>query len=80
MPYVIGFEETFAADRRNLERVYDGQELAEVNSRFARLDAELFPGLAELGRHIWSPVLDERFAYGLTVLLDGPTRHSTNRF
>jgi hypothetical protein len=51
-----------------------------VHSRFAGLDAELFPGLAEPGWHILSPVLDERFAYGLTVLLDGLTRHSTNRF
>jgi TetR/AcrR family transcriptional regulator, tetracycline repressor protein len=69
--YVIGFEATFAADRRNLDRAYDERELAAIHSRFDRLDAGAFPGLRELGRHIWAPVLDQRFDYGLGVLLDG---------
>jgi AcrR family transcriptional regulator len=69
--YVIGFEATFAADTRNLDRAYDQKALAEVHDRFARLDPDELPGLRELGQHIWAPVLDERFSYGLGVLLDG---------
>ncbi|MGY1604335.1 TetR/AcrR family transcriptional regulator C-terminal domain-containing protein [Geodermatophilus sp. SYSU D00815] len=69
--YVIGFEATFALDRANLDRAYDERALAAVRSRFDQLDADALPGLRELGRHIWSPVLDERFDYGLAVLLDG---------
>jgi len=69
--YVIGFEATFAAHCGNLDRATDDRSLAEVHDRFAALDAGRFPGLHALGRYIWSPVLDERFSYGLGLLLDG---------
>jgi TetR/AcrR family transcriptional regulator, tetracycline repressor protein len=74
--YVIGFEATFAADTRNLDRAYDQDALTEVHDRFARLDPAEFPGLRELGQHIWAPVLDDRFSYGLAVLLDGLARRA----
>jgi len=69
--YVIGFEATFAVDGTNLERAVDPQARQQVHERFAALDGERFPALRQLGRHIWMPVLDERFAYGLALLLDG---------
>jgi hypothetical protein len=68
---VISFEATFAADRANLDRATNADELARIHDHFAALDPERYPGLRVLGRHIWSPVLDERFAYGLGLLLDG---------
>jgi AcrR family transcriptional regulator len=69
--YVIGFEATFAAETRNRDRAYNERAVAQVHARFDGLDVERFPGLRELGRHIWAPVLDERFTYGLGVFLDG---------
>lgn len=77
--YVIGFEATFAADTRNHDRAYDQDALDEIHARFARVDPDELPGLRQLGRHIWAPVLDERFAYGLDVLLDGLALRTTPR-
>jgi AcrR family transcriptional regulator len=71
MHYVIGFEATFAADRRNLDRAYDDSELARVHGHFDTLDPGRYPGLVALGRHIWAPVLDERFEAGLQIVIDG---------
>lgn len=69
--YVIGFESTFAVAHANLDRAFDADALAEIHERFSKLDGDTFPGLQQLGRHIWAPALDERFAYGLELLLDG---------
>ena len=68
---VIGFEATFAVDRRNLELADDDRALSQIHDRFSQLDTTQLAGLRELGRHIWSPALDQRFNYGLSVLLDG---------
>lgn len=69
--YVIGFEATWSVDGRNISRAFDVEALGEVHSRFASLDQERYPGAVALGRHIWNPAPDERFAYGLGLLIDG---------
>lgn len=69
--YVIGFEATFSAAAGNLERAYDPTALARIHAHFDELDPDELPGLAVLGRHIWSPQLDERFVAGLAFVLDG---------
>src|SRR3712207_7789264 len=45
--------------------------LFRSHERFTQLDSRELPGLHALGQYIWAPVLDERFAYGLGVVLDG---------
>jgi AcrR family transcriptional regulator len=75
--YVIGFESTFAVDTRNLDRALDPESLAALHDRFQALDPERYPGLHDLGIHIWNPDLDERFAFGLEVVLDGITARAT---
>lgn len=69
--YVIGFEATFSAATGNLDRAYDPSELDRIHTHFDELDPGTHPGLAALGRHIWSPELDERFEAGLAIVLDG---------
>ncbi|SDY68011.1 transcriptional regulator, TetR family [Micromonospora pattaloongensis] len=69
--YVIGFEATAAFDGRNVRRAFDPAALAEVHARFDALDPARYPGATALGRHIWNPAVEERFAYGLELLLDG---------
>lgn len=69
--YVIGFEATGAFEGRNLARASDPAALAEVHARFAGLDPDRFPGAATLGAHIWTPAVEQRFDYGLGLILDG---------
>lgn len=72
--YVIGFEATFAHDTSNLDRAYDPAALTHVHGHFAALDPQDFPALTRIGASIWSPTLDERFQFGLELILDGLER------
>jgi AcrR family transcriptional regulator len=69
--YVIGFEATYALDGHNVRRSFDVEALVEVHRQFAALDADEYPGAVALGRHIWNPAAQERFDFGLALLLDG---------
>jgi AcrR family transcriptional regulator len=69
--YVIGFEATYALDGHNVRRAFDADALAAVHAQFATLDPAQYPGAVALGRHIWNPAAQERFDYGLDLLLDG---------
>lgn len=71
--YVIGFESTFTIDTRNLDRAMNPESLAALHDRFQALDPDCYPALRELGIYIWNPDLDERFTFGLELLLDGIT-------
>ncbi|MEV1286879.1 TetR/AcrR family transcriptional regulator C-terminal domain-containing protein [Micromonospora sp. NPDC049679] len=77
--YVIGFEATWAFDGRNVTRAFDPEALAEVHARFDALDPARYPGAAALGRHIWNPAVEERFAFGLALLVDGLAARAANR-
>ena len=67
-------ELTDALDGHNVRRAFNPETLTAIHGQFAALDAERYPGAVALGRHIWNPAAQERFDYGLTLLLDGLER------
>jgi len=72
--YTVGFEVSSTRISVNEQRVQDTATRKQLHEFFRSLPGDRFPTLVALGEHVWLDNRDERFAYGLNVLVDGLER------
>ena len=69
--YTIGFEVSSTRISVNEQRVQDAATRRQLHEFFRSLPGDRFPTLIALGEHVWIDNRDERFAAGISALLDG---------
>jgi AcrR family transcriptional regulator len=74
LDYTIGFEVSSPRISINEQRVQDAATRKRLHEFFRSLPDDRFPTLITLGEHVWLNNRDERFAAGITALLDGLER------
>ncbi len=69
--YTIGFEVSSPRTSVNEQRVQDAATRSQLHLFFRSLPGDRFPTLIALGEHVWRDNRDQRFAAGITALIDG---------
>jgi AcrR family transcriptional regulator len=69
--YTIGFEVSSPRTSVNEQRVQDAATRSQLHLFFRSLPEDRFPTLNALGEHVWRDNRDQRFAAGITALIDG---------